>query len=96
MAAALGVDCIATTLSGYTPYSPQSDTPDFALVEALAQAVPVPVIAEGRIQTPVDARRALDCGAFAVVVGSMITRPGHITEYFLRELRNGGTEEDAG
>ena len=87
-AAELGVDCVSTTLSGYTPYSRQTDAPDLELVEALAKAVAVPVIAEGRIHTPLDARRALDAGAFAVVVGSMITRPGHITEYFLREINN--------
>lgn len=91
-AAALGVDFISTTLSGYTPYSLQTDAPDLALVAALvaalAKAVSVPVIAEGRIHTPAEARQALDSGAFAVVVGSMITRPGHITSYFLRGLRD--------
>jgi N-acylglucosamine-6-phosphate 2-epimerase len=86
-AAALGADLLATTLSGYTSYSPQQDTPDFDLIETLARAVGVPIIAEGRISSPADARRALDCGAFAVVVGSMITRPGHITAHFLRGLR---------
>lgn len=85
-AVALGADLIATTLSGYTPYSPQQSAPDFDLIETLARSVDVPVIAEGRIATPTDARRAFDCGAFAVVVGSMITRPGHITAAFLRGL----------
>lgn len=86
VAAALGVDFISTTLSGYTPYSPKVPGADFALIAALSNAVDVPVIAEGRIQTPADARHALDAGAFAVVVGSMITRPGHITEVFLRGM----------
>jgi N-acylglucosamine-6-phosphate 2-epimerase len=87
VAAALGADLLATTLSGYTPYSPQQEAPDFRLIETLARAVDVPVIAEGRISTPEEARRAFDCGAFAVVVGSMITRPEHITAQFLRGLR---------
>ena len=85
-AAALGADIVATTLSGYTPYSPQQAEPDFRLIETLAQAVDVPIIAEGRISSPAEARRALDCGAFAVVVGSMITRPGHITAHFRRGM----------
>jgi N-acylglucosamine-6-phosphate 2-epimerase len=85
-AAALGVDLVATTMSGYTPYSRQLAGADFQLVAELAAAVDIPVIAEGRIQTPMDARRMLDAGAFAVVVGSMITRPGHITAYFKREM----------
>jgi N-acylglucosamine-6-phosphate 2-epimerase len=78
----LGADMVATTMAGYTPYSRQMSTPDFALIEELAAAVRVPIIAEGRITTPDDARRALECGAYAVCVGSMITRPSVITAYF--------------
>ncbi len=85
-AADLGVDVVATTLAGYTPYSRQQEEPDFELVEALVRALKVPVIVEGRIRTPQEVRRALDCGAFAVVVGSMITRPGVITAYFASGL----------
>jgi N-acylglucosamine-6-phosphate 2-epimerase len=82
----LGADIVATTLSGYTPYSRQQTEPDFELIRELAQAVDVPIIAEGRIATPAQARQALECGAFAVVVGSMITRPAHITAYFVRGI----------
>jgi N-acylglucosamine-6-phosphate 2-epimerase len=78
----LGADMVATTMAGYTPHSRQLATPDFTLIEELAAAVRVPIIAEGRIATPEDARRALDCGAYAVCVGSMITRPSAITAYF--------------
>ncbi len=88
-AAAAGADLVATTLSGYTAYSPPAKTPDFALIEALARAVDVPIIAEGRMGTPADARRAIDCGAYAVVVGSMITRPRMIVEGFAAALRSG-------
>jgi N-acylglucosamine-6-phosphate 2-epimerase len=55
--------------------------------------LPVPLIAEGRIATPEQAVRALALGAYAVVVGSAITRPQWITERFvekLRENRKGG------
>jgi len=86
-AAELGADIVATTLSGYTPYSRQQSAPDFALIEELAAKVNVPIIAEGRIATPTEARQAIDSGAFAVVVGSMITRPSHITEYFVKGMR---------
>lgn len=74
-AAAAGADAISTTMSGYTDYSPQPDGPDFALLAALVARAPVPVIAEGRIWTPEEARHALELGAHAVVVGSAITRP---------------------
>jgi len=81
-AARLGFDLIGTTLSGYTPYSRQLDGPDLELVAELSHATDVPVIAEGRVTTPADARGALERGALAVVVGSMITRPQVITAYF--------------
>jgi len=80
-AAALGFDLVGTTLSGYTSAdgAPPSE-PDMALVAALSQRLgkSVPVIAEGRIWTPEQAVEALNCGAFAVVVGTAITRPGAI------------------
>jgi N-acylglucosamine-6-phosphate 2-epimerase len=82
-AADLGADMVATTLAGYTPYSRQPDGPDFQLAADLVARLNVPVIVEGRIRTPAEARHALELGAFAVVVGSMITRPGAITAYFL-------------
>lgn len=86
-AARLGADLVGTTLSGYTPYSPQQEEPDFELVRALARAVSVPVIAEGRYFTPEEVNRALELGAYAVVVGTAITNPWKITERFVRKLR---------
>ena len=52
----------------------------------IQRAVDIPVIAEGRVSTPDDVRAALAAGAFAVVVGSMITRPHLITQHFLTGL----------
>jgi N-acylglucosamine-6-phosphate 2-epimerase len=85
-AAELGADFVATTMSGYTPYSRQLPGPDLQLIRELSRAVSVPVIAEGRISTPDEARQALEMGAFAVVVGSMITRPNHITAHFVKGM----------
>jgi N-acylglucosamine-6-phosphate 2-epimerase len=81
-----GFDCVATTLSGYTPHSPALEGPDLALVERLSAALSVPVIAEGRILTPDDARRALEAGAWAVVVGKAITMPHTIVERFAKAI----------
>jgi N-acylglucosamine-6-phosphate 2-epimerase len=86
-AAEAGADIVATTMSGYTPYSAQSDEPDFDLITELAAAVWVPIIAEGRLSTPEQARTALDLGAHAVVIGTAITRPDKITERFATALR---------
>ena len=70
-AAEAGADLVATTLSGYTSYSPHMEGPDYALVKRLAQTVKVPVICEGRIASPEHARRLLRMGAHAIVVGSI-------------------------
>ncbi|MGM0805721.1 MAG: N-acetylmannosamine-6-phosphate 2-epimerase [Bacillota bacterium] len=86
MAIELGVDFISTTLSGYTPYSPQIQEPDFQLIDRLSKLGKIPVIAEGRISTPSQAKKALECGAFSVVVGSAITRPQLITKRFVEEV----------
>ncbi len=81
-----GADGISTTLSGYTAESPHLEGPDFELLQRLVKAVPVPVIAEGRIATPEQAVRALALGAFAVVVGTAITRPQWITRQFTEKM----------
>ncbi|MCX7784245.1 MAG: N-acetylmannosamine-6-phosphate 2-epimerase, partial [Meiothermus sp.] len=66
-AAQLGADFIATTLSGYTPYSPKTEGPDFDLIQQLVAGVGVPVIAEGRFWTLQEVSKAFDLGASAVV-----------------------------
>jgi N-acylglucosamine-6-phosphate 2-epimerase len=86
-----GADFVATTLSGYTAYSPSQEAPDFELLQTLVKALKplgVPVIAEGRINTPEQAATALNIGAFAVVVGSAITRPQWITARFYNALKD--------
>ena len=77
-AAAAGADVVATTLSGYLE-GPVPAAPDLELVAALAGQVEVPVIAEGRYAQADQVRAALDAGAWAVVVGTAITRPQVIT-----------------
>ncbi len=76
----LGADMVSTTLSGYTPYSPQQRGPDIELVAQLAADSRIPVIAEGRYHTPEQVRQALESGALSVVVGGAVTRPRQITE----------------
>lgn len=79
-----GADLVGTTMSGYTADSPRQDGPDFALVRSLSQALPIPVIAEGRIHEPRQAVEALEAGAHAVVVGGAITRPLEIALRFTK------------
>lgn len=81
----LGADLVSTALSGYTEESQASSGPDLELVEALAQKG-IKVLAEGRIWSPEEAQEAMHRGAFAVVVGSAITRPELITHRFVEAL----------
>lgn len=83
----IGFDCISTTLSGYTPYSKQSNSVDFELLEELVKTVKIPVICEGRINTPEELKKAFDLGAYSAVVGGAITRPQQITKRFTDILK---------
>lgn len=83
-----GVEFVGTTLSGYTPYSKQVEGPDFDLVNELAKTVTIPVIAEGKIHSPEQAKRMLEIGAYAVVVGGAITRPLEITKRFVDTMNS--------
>ncbi len=86
-----GADCISTTLSGYTPdtkYYPM-DKPDNDIVEKLVRDVKIPVIAEGRINRPEFASGMIARGAWCVVVGTAITRPKSITNWYIEAIKSG-------
>jgi N-acylglucosamine-6-phosphate 2-epimerase len=85
-AQAAGADMVSTTLSGYTPYSPQGEIPDLDLVKRLAEVATVPVFGEGRYHTPEQVRQALDNGATGVIVGGAVTRPREITARFVKAI----------
>lgn len=86
-AASLGIGSVSTTLSGYTPYSTHIDGPDLELVRRASELLPVPLIAEGKIHAPEQVEEAFRLGAYAVVVGSAITRPQLITQRFADAAR---------
>lgn len=82
-AEAAGAAYVATTLSGYVGAGPVPALPDLELLAALLEVCAVPVIAEGRYDTPALAARAFALGAHAVVVGTAITNPREITRRFV-------------
>jgi N-acylglucosamine-6-phosphate 2-epimerase len=82
-----GADAVATTLFGYTPETSHHRSVSWPLVERLVRDLTVPVIVEGHITEPVEVRKAFDLGAYAVVVGSAITRPQLITARFVRAIQ---------
>ena len=81
-----GVNMVGTTMSGYTPHSPKTEGPNYELVEQLVRDLPIPVIAEGRVHYPDQARKMLELGAHAVVVGGAITRPLEIAQRFYKAI----------
>ncbi|MBP1884654.1 putative N-acetylmannosamine-6-phosphate 2-epimerase [Sinorhizobium mexicanum] len=91
-ALAAGVDFVGTTLSGYVG-GPEPVDPDIDLVAAMRRLTPY-VIAEGRIRSPEQAAAAVKAGAYAVVVGSAITRTEHVTAWFHEALAKAYTRQD--
>lgn len=85
----LGFDIIGTTMVGYTEQSREHriEENDFEILRKIVAGVKHPVIAEGNINTPGKAKRVIELGAFAVVVGSIITRPQLITKPFAEALK---------
>ncbi|EEQ05844.1 N-acetylmannosamine-6-phosphate 2-epimerase [Yersinia bercovieri ATCC 43970] len=81
----LGIDFIGTTLSGYTQKIVPTE-PDLTLVNQLAKAG-CRVIAEGRYNSPALAAAAISAGAYAVTVGSAITRIEHICGWFCEAIK---------
>lgn len=80
----LGFDCVGTTLIGYTEETRGQSlyAEDFAILKEIKEKVSIPVVAEGKLDTPELAQQALVNGADFVVVGSAITRPQLITKKF--------------
>jgi putative N-acetylmannosamine-6-phosphate epimerase len=85
-----GATYVATTLSGYTEETASHKTagPDLELLSALVAEIPVPIVAEGRFDTPDLVAEAFKRGAHAVVVGTAITNPREITKRFAQAARS--------
>ena len=83
-----GADLVGSTMNGYTPQTSHcKGEPNYELVRQMVEALPCPVIAEGRVHTPEQARKMLDIGAWAVVVGGAITRPLEIAARFMAVVK---------
>ena len=81
-------DIVSTTLAGYVEGRKKTDGPDLKLLSAAIElAGEIPVICEGRVHAPEEAKAAMDAGAFAVVVGTAITHPTSITGWFVEAIK---------
>ena len=84
-----GADLVGSTMNGYTPQTKHcKGEPNYELVKEMVAALPCPGIAEGRVHTPEQARKMLEIGAWAVVVGGAITRPLEIANRFMAAIKD--------
>ncbi|MEA5621085.1 N-acetylmannosamine-6-phosphate 2-epimerase [Cronbergia sp. UHCC 0137] len=68
-----GADIVGTTLFGYTAETRNFTPPSWEFLTQIIEQLNIIVICEGGISSPHEARKALDLGANAVVVGTAIT-----------------------
>lgn len=74
-------------MSGYTALHIPKRTSGYELMERLAKDIDIPVIGEGKIHYPDQAVKALQTGAWAIVVGGAITRPLEIAQRFQNAIK---------
>ena len=82
----LNLDLISTTLSGYTKESENITSVNFKLIKQISEITDIPIIAEGKIKNEEETLESIKAGAFAVVVGTSITRPEIITSRYVKYL----------
>lgn len=84
----LGFDYIGSTMRGYTPYTKGTVLPDYEFLTKLVKTFPdTKIIAEGGIWEREQLAKVCECGVYAVVIGSSITRPMDITKRFVGALK---------
>ena len=85
-----GADIVSSTLNGYTPdtFESNNEIPNFKLVKKLVDNLEIPILAEGRISTPSQAKKLTDIGVRGIVIGTSITRPRVITNKFVNILKS--------
>ncbi len=82
-----GADLIGTTLYGYTEVTKNCPPPGFDLLTEMVEKIKVPCICEGGISSPNMAKKALELGANAVVVGTAITGMDLLTAAYIQALK---------
>lgn len=89
-AVSLGADIVGPTLYGYTKDTAHIEQPDLREFARMCRDFgdKTCMIMEGHIYSPEDAIKCLYLGAYAVVVGSAITRP-HLTAKRFVDLMSG-------
>ena len=82
-----GADLAATTLGLSSDLGDYE--PNLKLLSEMIDRLDIPVLGEGRFWDPAQVETAFRLGAWAVVIGSAVTRPWLITERFVRSSPSG-------
>ncbi|MDJ0555673.1 MAG: N-acetylmannosamine-6-phosphate 2-epimerase [Microcoleaceae cyanobacterium MO_207.B10] len=83
-----GADFVGTTLYGYTEQTKTASPPGFNLLSQIVKNLEVPAICEGGISSPQMAKKAINLGAYAVVVGKDITGVDSKVKAYQIEINN--------
>jgi N-acylglucosamine-6-phosphate 2-epimerase len=83
-----GADLVGTTLFGYTAQTKNFSPPGWELLTQIIENLNTFVICEGGVSSPEMAKKALDLGANAVVVGGAITGIDLLVKAYISTLEN--------
>ncbi|QEI39872.1 Putative N-acetylmannosamine-6-phosphate 2-epimerase [Dolichospermum sp. UHCC 0315A] len=83
-----GADIVGTTLFGYTAQTKNFSPPGWELLTQIIENLNTFVICEGGVSSPEMAKKALDLGANAVVVGGAITGIDLLVKAYISTLEN--------
>ena len=83
-----GADIVGTTLFGYTAQTKNFSPPGWELLTQIIENLDTFVICEGGVSSPQMAKKALDLGANAVVVGGAITGIDLLVKAYISTLEN--------
>jgi len=84
-----GADAISTCLRGFTPDTEKviKGKVDIDFIRKLvSRHHGFPILAEGLINTPAEAKKISKLGVWSIVVGTAITRPHKVTEWYVNAL----------
>jgi len=81
----LGATYIATTMAGYTADREITEGPDFELLEEIV-ALGSKAVIEGRVSTSDHLKKAMNLGAYAIVIGRAVTSPQIILKSLLQRV----------
>lgn len=81
----IGFDAVALTEGKVADFE-KTIEPNYNQIKKIRKNIKLPVFVLGNVDTPKHAKKALEYGGYAVVVGSAITSPETITKQFMKKI----------